>query len=32
LKKYRNVKSFKLGGEFDGGLGSTIVNLKWPKN
>ena len=28
LKKCKHVKSFKLGGEFDGGLGSTIVILK----
>jgi DNA mismatch repair protein MutS2 len=28
LKKNKHVKSFKLGGEFDGGLGSTIVILK----
>ena len=28
LKKSKYVKSFKLGGEFDGGLGSTIVILK----
>ena len=28
LKKSKYVKSYKLGGEFDGGLGSTIVILK----
>lgn len=28
LKKCKYVKSYKLGGEFDGGLGSTIVVLK----
>ena len=28
LKKNKHVKSYKLGGEFDGGLGSTIVILK----
>ena len=28
LKKCKYVKSYKLGGEFDGGLGSTIVILK----
>ena len=32
LKKSKFVKSYKLGGEFDGGLGSTIVVLKWQKN
>ena len=28
LKKSKYIKTFKLGGEFDGGLGSTIVYLK----
>lgn len=28
LKKNKKVKSFKLGGQYDGGLGSTIVYLK----